>query len=249
MFTPQQIDQISFSKSTFGGYNMQQVDEFLEPLTEDYVTLYKENALLKSKMRVLVGKLEEYRKNEAAMKEAVANAQRTCDKMVMEAEAKCAKMLSNANAAAAAQAAQSVQPIQSVPNNSALIAAENARLEEARRTASARINEIQDQMRSCIQALDRIKTANAPATTTAPTTRVAPVAPAAPAAPVAPAPKASSDDVADEISQNIEAIIGTTTDSAPKAAPKHPTANDSTTSRFASLNLQFGRNYYPTSRR
>ena len=248
MFTPQQIDQISFSKSTFGGYNMQQVDEFLEPLTEDYVTLYKENALLKSKMRVLVGKLEEYRKNEAAMKEAVANAQRTCDKMVMEAEAKCAKMLSSANAAAAAQAAQSVQPIQSVPNNSALIAAENARLEEARRTASARINEIQDQMRSCIQALDRIKTANAPATT-APTTRVAPVAPAAPAAPVAPAPKASSDDVADEISQNIEAIIGTTTDSAPKAAPKHPTANDSTTSRFASLNLQFGRNYDPTSRR
>lgn len=249
MFTPQQIDQISFSKSTFGGYNMQQVDEFLEPLTEDYVTLYKENALLKSKMRVLVGKLEEYRKNEAAMKEAVANAQRTCDKMVMEAEAKCAKMLSNANAAAAAQAAQSVQSVQSVPNNSALIAAENARLEEARRTASARINEIQDQMRSCIQALDRIKTANAPATTTAATTRVAPVAPAAPAAPVAPAPKASSDDVADEISQNIEAIIGTTTDSAPKAAPKHPTANDSTTSRFASLNLQFGRNYDPTSRR
>ncbi len=249
MFTPQQIDQISFSKSTFGGYNMQQVDEFLEPLTEDYVTLYKENALLKSKMRVLVGKLEEYRKNEAAMKEAVANAQRTCDKMVMEAEAKCAKMLSNANAAAAAQAAQNVQSVQSVPNNSALIAAENARLEEARRTASARINEIQDQMRSCIQALDRIKTANAPATTTAATTRVAPVAPAAPAAPVAPAPKASSDDVADEISQNIEAIIGTTTDSAPKAAPKHPTANDSTTSRFASLNLQFGRNYDPTSRR
>ena len=247
MFTPQQIDQISFSKSTFGGYNMQQVDEFLEPLTEDYVTLYKENALLKSKMRVLVGKLEEYRKNEAAMKEAVANAQRTCDKMVMEAEAKCAKMLSNANAAAAAQAAQSVQSVQSVPNNSALIAAENARLEEARRTASARINEIQDQMRSCIQALDRIKTANAPAASTAPTTRVAPVAPAAPAAPVAPAPKASSDDVADEISQNIEAIIGTTTDSAPKAAPKHPTANDSTTSRFASLNLQFGRNYDPTS--
>ena len=249
MFTPQQIDQISFSKSTFGGYNMQQVDEFLEPLTEDYVTLYKENALLKSKMRVLVGKLEEYRKNEAAMKEAVANAQRTCDKMVMEAEAKCAKMLSNANAAAAAQAAQNVQPIQSVPNNSALIAAENARLEEARRTASARINEIQDQMRSCIQALDRIKTANAPATTTAATTRVAPVVPSAPAAPVAPAPKASSDDVADEISQNIEAIIGTTTDSAPKAAPKHPTANDSTTSRFASLNLQFGRNYDPTTRR
>lgn len=250
MFTPQQIDQISFSKSTFGGYNMQQVDEFLEPLTEDYVTLYKENALLKSKMRVLVGKLEEYRKNEAAMKEAVANAQRTCDKMVMEAEAKCAKMLSNANASAAA--AQVAQTTQVLPNNTALIAAENARLEEARRTASARIGEIQDQMRSCIQALDRIKAANAPISPAAPAAPAAPVAPAvpvAPVAPVAPAAKVSSDDVADEISQNIEAMIGTTTDTAPKAAPKHPAANDSTTSRFASLNLQFGRNYDPTSRR
>ena len=105
MLTPQQIDQVSFGRSTFGGYDMQQVDEFLEPLTEDYVTLYKENALLKSKMRVLVGKLEEYRKNEASMKDAVINAQKTCDKMVAEAEAKCARMLSSASAAAAAPAA------------------------------------------------------------------------------------------------------------------------------------------------
>ena len=71
MFTPQQIEQISFGKATFGGYDMNDVDEFLEPLTEDYITLYKENALLKSKMRVLVGKLEEYRKNEASMKDAM----------------------------------------------------------------------------------------------------------------------------------------------------------------------------------
>ena len=70
MITPQQIDQVAFKKSSFGGYNMQQVDEFLEPLTEDYVTLYKENALLKSKLRVLAGKLEEYRKGEGAAKAA-----------------------------------------------------------------------------------------------------------------------------------------------------------------------------------
>ena len=74
MFTPQQLEQISFGKQTFGGYDMNDVDEFLEPLIEDYVTLYKENALLKSKMRVLVGKLEEYRKNEASMKDAIVNA-------------------------------------------------------------------------------------------------------------------------------------------------------------------------------
>ncbi len=221
MFTPQQIDQISFSKSTFGGYNMQQVDEFLEPLTEDYVTLYKENALLKSKMRVLVGKLEEYRKNEASMKDAVINAQKTCDKMVAEAEAKCTKMLQGASSLATTNTQASA----------AQMAAENARLEEARKVATTKINELQDQLRSCIQALDRIKENNAPAT---------PVTPVA-----APAENA---DVAEEIAQNIEAMIGTTVDSAPKAAPKHPTANDSTTSKFATLNLQFGRNYDPKSK-
>jgi len=222
MFTPQQIDQISFSKSTFGGYNMQQVDEFLEPLTEDYVTLYKENALLKSKMRVLVGKLEEYRKNEASMKDAVINAQKTCDKMVAEAEAKCAKMLNNASSLATTNTQAS----------EAQVAAENARLEEARKVATAKINELQEQLRSCIQALDRIKENNAPAAPAA-----APVA--------APAEQA---DVADEIAQNIEAMIGTTVDTAPKAAPKHPTAHESTTSKFATLNLQFGRNYDPKSK-
>ena len=82
MFTPQQIEEVSFKKATFGGYDMQAVDEFLEPLTQDYITLYKENALLKSKMRVLVGKLEEYRENEASMKDAMANAQRTCERSI-----------------------------------------------------------------------------------------------------------------------------------------------------------------------
>lgn len=224
MFTPQQIDQVSFGRSTFGGYDMQQVDEFLEPLTEDYVTLYKENALLKSKMRVLVGKLEEYRKNEASMKDAVINAQKTCDKMVAEAQAKCAQMLNNASATAAANAP--------APRNSdALVAAENARVQEARKAAAAKIGELQEQLRTCIQALDRIKAANAPA----------------PEAAVAPAP-VQNKDVADEIAQNIETMIGSTVDTAPKAAPKHPTNNDTTTSKFASLNLQFGRNYDPTSK-
>ena len=224
MFTPQQIDQVSFGRSTFGGYDMQQVDEFLEPLTEDYVTLYKENALLKSKMRVLVGKLEEYRKNEASMKDAVINAQKTCDKMVAEAQAKCAQMLNNASATAAA-AAPAAQ------NSDALVAAENARVQEARKAAAAKISELQEQLRTCIQALDRIKAANAPA----------------PEAAEAPAP-VQDKDVADEIAQNIETMIGSTVDTAPKAAPKHPTNNDTTTSKFASLNLQFGRNYDPTSK-
>ena len=213
MFTPQQIDQISFRTTRMqAGYNIDDVDAFLEPLTEDYVTLYKENALLKSKMRVLVGKLEEYRKNEVAMKDAVVNAQRACDKMVREAEEKCAKMLSQAGSEAA----------QNVADTGALVAAEQDRVQEARKLAASKIEEIQEQMRSCIQALDRIKEANKPE-----------------AVPAEEA-KDEADAVADEISRNLENLVGTTVDTAPKAAPKHP-VNDTTTSKFA--NLQFGRNY------
>jgi cell division initiation protein len=225
MFTPQQIDQISFNRVAFGGYDMQAVDEFLEPLTEDYVTLYKENALLKSKMKVLVGKLEEYRKNEASMKDAIVNAQKTCDMMVKDAEAKCTQMLNDANAAAAENA----------KNADSLIAAENARVEEAKAAAAAKITDLQEQISTCIQALERIKEANRPSTSHS----------GAFDFDASEGSKASSTDaVADEIEANIQNLVGTTDDSAPKAEPKHPTA-DTTTSKFA--NLQFGKNYDPTN--
>ncbi len=227
MFTPQQIEQVSFGKQPFGGYDMQSVDEFLEPLTEDYITLYKENALLRSKMRVLVGKLEEYRNNEASMKDAIVNAQKTCDRMVKEAEAKCTQMLNNANAAAAENA----------KNAGALIAEENARVEDARRAAAAKIDELQEQLRTCVQALERIKTANRPK-----------AKPAEKAVydydrdPDTAAADSNADAVADEIASNLEALVGTTEDTAPKAEPKHPVSD--TSSKFT--NLQFGRNYDPT---
>ena len=232
MFTPQQIEQISFGKQTFGGYDMQSVDEFLEPLTQDYVTLYKENALLKSKMRVLVSKLEEYRQNEASMKDAIVNAQKTCDKMVKEAEAKCTQMLSDANSAAA----------QNAKNADALIAAENARVEEAKKAAAAKIQDLQDQLNACVQALERIKEANRPAPAPVRTAEVYDYDKEPDAAPAAD----PADAVADEIASNLEALVGTTEDTAPKAEPKHPVSD--TTSKFATMNLQFGRNYDPTHR-
>ena len=254
MITPQQIDQVSFSKASFGGYNMQQVDEFLEPLTEDYVTLYKENALLKSKMRVLASKLEEYRKGEAAPRASDSDAKAAADQMLLETKQKCERMLKEAtvkaqsitaSAAAAAAVPAPVAPVAAPSGNAeALIAAENARVEEARKAANAKIAEIQEQMRACIQALERIKGA-APKAAPAAAPKAAPVIPAAPAAPAASELRYDSGSVADEIAHNVEALVGTAEEPAPKAEPRHP-VNDTTTSRFANLNLQFGRNYDPT---
>ena len=211
MFTPQQLDEIAFDRVPFKGYDIDSVDEVLGQLIEDYTTLYKENALLKSKMRILVEKLEEYRNGEASLRDAMAGAQKSADQMIRETEVKCAQMLNDANLAAAENA----------KNASTLIAAESARVEEAKKAAAARIDEIQDQMKTVIQALERIKTANLP--TALPREHAA-------------------DAVADEIASNLEAMMGTTVDTAPKAEPNHPQSN--TTSRFT--NLQFGRNYDPT---
>ena len=201
MFTPQQLDEIAFDRVPFKGYDIDSVDEVLGALIEDYTTLYKENALLKSKMRILVEKLEEYRNGEASLRDAMSGAQKTCDQMVRETEAKCAQMLNDAN----------------------LAAAESARVEEAKKAANQRISEIQDQLKTVVQALERVKTANLP--TELPKEHAA-----------------TADAVADEIASTLEAMMGTTVDTAPKAEPNHPQSN--TTSRFT--NLQFGRNYDPT---
>lgn len=212
MFTPQQIEEVSFSRATFGGYDMQSVDEFLGPLTDDYIALYKENALLKNKMRVLVAKLEEYRSNEASMKQAIIDAQSTCDTMVKETEAKCAQMLSDTSTAAA----------ESSRINSELLNAENEKLEAAKREANERISAIEAQLKACLETLAAIKEGNLPT--------------------AAEEAVDETDAVADEISHNLENLVGTTEDTAPKAEPKHPSA-DATTTKFA--NLQFGRNYDP----
>ena len=199
MFTPQQIEEVSFKKATFGGYDMQAVDEFLEPLTQDYITLYKENALLKSKMRVLVGKLEEYRENEDAMKDAMANTQRTCERMIREAEQKCSQMLSDANHAAAENAR----------NATNLIAEENARVEEARRIAAAKISDLQLQISHCMEMLEHIKEENRPALSRQTRNRLFD----------ANAEKAKTGAMADEISHNLAAIIGSAEDADMKVAP------------------------------
>src|SRR5699024_2145612 len=92
MLTPQEVSEHAFTKA-FNGYNMTMVDEFLDVLTVDYTTLYKENATLKSKMKVLVDKVEEYRSTEDAMRKALLTAQRMADNMVAEAENQKAELL------------------------------------------------------------------------------------------------------------------------------------------------------------
>ena len=96
MLTPQEVAEHVFSKASFGGYNMAMVDEFLDQVTADYTTLYKENTTLKAKMKVLADKIEEYRATEDAMRKTILAAQRMADQLVSEAEEKKSSIVRDA---------------------------------------------------------------------------------------------------------------------------------------------------------
>lgn len=100
MLTPQDLQDVTFEKAKIGGYQMQSVDDLLEPLMEDYVTLYKENAVLKSKMRLLVERLEEYRDNEAKIQAEAEASRRQSEELLADARRRSEEILRKAEAEA-----------------------------------------------------------------------------------------------------------------------------------------------------
>ncbi len=171
MLTPQDIRDKQFVKAVFGGYDMATVDDFLEELTEDYAALFKENAILKSKIKVLVEKVEEYRATEDAMRMALLTAQRMGDDLVSEAHKQRTDMLASVEEEAEVRR----QEI------NAQTAGENARLEEAKAAAAAYVEETRRAAQEILRLCD---------TMSAPAAPVAPVAAAPAPAPVAAAPVA-----------------------------------------------------------
>ncbi len=127
MLSPQDIRGKEFSKAVFGGYDAAAVDVFLEEVETDYGTIYKENAVLKGKLKVLVEKVEEYRSTEDAMRMALLTAQKMADDIIAEANSKKEAML--------AEASGEVERIRAA--NAQAIAVENAKLSAAKEQTAA----------------------------------------------------------------------------------------------------------------
>ena len=149
MLTPQEVSERAFQKASFGGYNMSQVDEFLDILTGDYSALYNENAVLKNKMKVLVDKVEEYRSTEEAMRKALMAAQRMAEDLVKEAEQKKADILKEAEGEAQRRKAEIARELE----------AEEYRLEEAKKATAAmtaKIRALTQQQTTFLDQLDQL---------------------------------------------------------------------------------------------
>lgn len=231
MFTPQEIQEKTFVKAVFGGYDMTSVDDFLEPLTEDYITLYKENAVLKSKMKILVEKLEEYRSQEDSMKKALVAAQKTSDQMIAEAEKKCAQMTSQAENALRNKSAETQQQV----------AAEEERIERAKQAALNFIEVIEKDVSRHLDLLANLKLMNlGPQKAQQPKAYDFEKEPKPKAAAPAETPKDETQEIAAEIEQNLERVIGADANAnvdTDKTIVAHGPA------KFA--DLKFGKNYDP----
>jgi len=96
MITAQDIREKGFERARMGGYDMASVDEFLEELADDVAATQKENAVLKSKMKVLVDKIEEYRSNEEALNAAILSAQKLAVQIESDARQRAAATIAEA---------------------------------------------------------------------------------------------------------------------------------------------------------
>ena len=134
MMTPQEVGSRAFAKATLGGYNLAQVDEFLDALTEDYTALYNENAALKGKLKVLSETVEEYRATDTAMRKTLLAAQQMAEDMVEDARKKQAELVGEAE-----QTAQ-----RRVEELRKSITAEEYRLRRAQESTAAYVNKLKE---------------------------------------------------------------------------------------------------------
>lgn len=237
MLTPQDLQEVSFEKAKIGGYVMKSVDEFLEPLMDDYVALYKENAVLKSKMRLLVERLENYRAEEAKVKAAAEQARKKADEMMEQARRRSDEIL--------AQASREAQ--NASRGADAAVVAESDKLRRAKEATAEFVQAVEAQIARQQQALEALKSLDLPANK-------------APAKPVRkaydyeaeqdepkPQPADNAEDIAAQIEQSVASITGETPRPAKpdSSAPTRvmPSLDERTTAKFA--NLKFGKNYQP----
>ena len=153
MMTPQEVANCTFAKAVMGGYNMASVDDFLDKLTEDYAALYKENAALKSKLKVVADKLEEYREVEDAMRSTLLTAQKMASSMVSEAEAKRDALIADA-AGAAKRRLEEIQ--QELADQEQRLADKRREVDEAIAAEERRLAAGQQGLRDFIQSVQSV---------------------------------------------------------------------------------------------
>lgn len=94
--TPMEINNKEF-KRAFRGYDIDEVDDFLDQVVEDYEKLYKENGALREKLNSLTEKLEHYTKIEATLQNTLVLAQGAADQAKSNSLKEAELIIKNSN--------------------------------------------------------------------------------------------------------------------------------------------------------
>ena len=81
MITPLDIENKKFNKQMMNGYNVEEVDEFLDELQVDYAKSYKESTTLAAKVEELTNSLNHYKNIETTLQNTLVMAQTTAEEV------------------------------------------------------------------------------------------------------------------------------------------------------------------------
>lgn len=81
-----------FDKAKLGGYKLEDVDDYLKEVSDEFAALQKNNSELERKLEVLADKIREYREDEEALKDALLIAQKQGNAIVAESKASAEKI-------------------------------------------------------------------------------------------------------------------------------------------------------------
>ncbi|MBR3153145.1 MAG: DivIVA domain-containing protein [Clostridia bacterium] len=96
MITPLDIENKKFQKQMMNGYNVDEVDDFLDEITVDYERLFKENADLKEQVEKAKKDVEQYKNIESTLQNTLVMAQKTADDIKKNAEDQAEQILKDA---------------------------------------------------------------------------------------------------------------------------------------------------------
>ena len=93
MLTPAKITNHHFEASGRNAYKADSVDSFIQEVAESYEQMFRENGEMFKKINLLAQRLEEYRKDEDNIRNALLTAQRAAEKITHDAQEKADKLV------------------------------------------------------------------------------------------------------------------------------------------------------------
>ena len=146
MITSQDIRAKGFDKAVFGGYDSASVDQFLENVARTVDDQVREISTLKSKMKILANKVEEYRSTEEAMRLALVSAQQLAAQIEADEKEKAQAIMDDATG-------QSLEILSDLKKQ---IAAEDAKLDAAKASYAAFMAEAREMCQRQLRFLDEL---------------------------------------------------------------------------------------------